>query len=313
MCSGKTGSSVRRACHVPAIAAAVLVWFSTGVSAQELEPRSLTNVPVGMNFGVLVYGITAGDILLDPAVPIEDLNADLHTVTAAYVRAVGFFGLSGKVGITVPWAHGEWTGALAGRDTSTARTGPGDARLKLSVNFVGAPAVHRREYAGYRERTIVGATLVVSAPVGQYDPSKLINLGSNRWAFRPQLGASRAMGKWILEAYAAAWLFTRNDDFFGGNYLTQKPLYTVALHAIHTMPRRRIWMSAGAGYAVGGQTRINDIETDTRISTFRFGLNLAVPVGKRHTFRLTGVTGVRHERGADFNNLALWYQLAWGG
>jgi hypothetical protein len=293
--------------------AAALLLMAKAAAAQELEPRSLTNVPVGMNFAALVYGVTAGDILLDPAVPIEDLNADLHTLTAAYVRAIDCFGLSGKVTATVPWAHGEWTGAVEGRDSSTARTGFGDARLKLSVNFVGAPAVRRREYAGFRERTIVGASLVVVTPVGQYDPSKLINLGSNRWAFRPQLGASHKAGSWILEAYAAAWLFTRNPDFFGGNYLTQKPLYAFTLHAIHTMPKRRIWMSAGAGYAVGGRTRVNDIETDTQISTFRFGLNFAVPVGTRHTFRLTGMTGVREQRGADFNNLALWYQFAWGG
>ena len=132
---------------------------------QELEPRSLTNLPVGMNFVVVGYGYTSGDILLDPTTPIEDLNAKLHTVVGAYVRAIDFFGMSGKVDVIVPYADGDWTGAVAGRDSSTSRTGFGDPRVRLSVNFSGAPALRVTEFRDYRPRVIFGASLQVIAPV----------------------------------------------------------------------------------------------------------------------------------------------------
>jgi hypothetical protein len=282
-------------------------------SAQELEPRSLTNVPIGMNFALAGYVYSTGDILLDPAVPIEDLDAKLHTFVGGYVRSIDLFGQSGKISVVLPYAAGDWEGVVSGRDSSTVRNGFGDLSAQLSVNFFGAPALRAADYSGYRQRTIAGASLLVIAPVGQYDPSKLINLGSNRWAFRPKIGASHVRGDWILETYASVWFFTKNPDFYGGNELKQYPLAAVLVHAIYTMPKRQTWLALDVGYAFGGRTKINDVEKDTQISTFRFGATLAVPLGTRHTVRLTGITGVRHKRGPDFDAVALTYQLRWGG
>ena len=282
-------------------------------SAQELEPRGLTNVPVSVNFAVLGYGYSAGNILLDPAVPIEDLDANLHVFVGAYVRSIDFFGRSGKVDVVVPFAAGDWKGVVSGRDSSTVRDGFGDLRVRLAVNFVGAPALRVADYGNYRQDTIVGASLQVFAPLGQYDPSKLINLGSNRWTFRPQIGVSRAVGDWILESYASAWLFTMNPDFFGGNELKQAPLAAFKIHAIYTMPKRRSWLALNVGYAIGGRTKLNGVTMDTRISTFRFGVTLAFPLALRHTVKLTGLTGVRLERGPDFDAVAVAYQYMWGG
>jgi hypothetical protein len=281
--------------------------------SQELEPRALTNVPVGMNFVLAGYGYSEGDILLDPAVPIEDLNAKLNTVFGAYVRAIDFFGMSGKIDVVVPYADGDWTGAVAGRDSATSRTGFGDPRARLSVNFAGAPALQKAGFRDYRPRMIAGASLQVIAPLGQYDPSKLINLGSNRWTFRPQIGASWWIGDWIVESYVDVWFFMENADFWGGNRLQQYPLGTIKLHLIHTMPRRRIWMAVDAGYAIGGRTKINGEQKDTRISTFRFALDLALPLKGGHTIKITGTTGVRHERGPDFDAVAVAWQYLWGG
>lgn len=294
------------------VALIALLLYPCVSSAQELEPRSLTNVPVGTNFVVVGYGYSSGDILLDPAVPIEDLNAKLNSVVGAYVRALDVFGLSGKVDVIAPYAGGHWTGSLAGRDSSTSRTGFGDPRVRLSVNFVGAPAFRASEFSAYRPRAIVGISLQVIVPTGQYDGSKLINLGSNRWTFRPQIGLSYTTGHWILESYVSGWFFTRNPDFYGGNLLKQLPLGAFKVHVIHTLPKRRIWIAVDAGYAFGGRTEVNGVLLDTRISTFRFGVDLAVPLAFRHTVKISGVTGVRHERGPDFDAVALTYQYMWG-
>ena len=72
-------------------------------------------------------------------------------------------------------------------------------------------------------------------------------------------------------------------------------------------------MALDAGYAIGGRTKINGIELDTRISTFRFGADLALPLRGGHTLKITGTTGVRHERGPDFDAVAIAWQYRWGG
>jgi hypothetical protein len=293
--------------------AIALPWLLSGPArSQELEPRGLTNLPVGMNFAVAAYGYSFGNVLLDPAVPIEDLEANVHSIVGAYVRAIDVFGMSGKFDVVVPFAAGDWEGIYTGIDTSATRNGIGDPRFRLSVSFIGSPALKPAEFGSFRQGTIVGASLQVIAPLGQYYPERLINLGSNRWTFRPQLGISRTAGNWIFEAYTALWIFTDNPEFWDGNYLEQYPLATFKTHIIHTMPKRRIWMALDAGYGIGGRTKINGVEKDTRISTFRFGVTFALPVAKRHTLKLSGFTGVRVERGPDFNAVVLSYQYRWG-
>jgi hypothetical protein len=51
----------------------------------------------------------------------------------------------------------------------------------------------------------------------QYDPTKLINWGTNRWSFKPEFGYSQRWGNWVLDGYAGVWLFTTNHDFWSRN------------------------------------------------------------------------------------------------
>ena len=292
--------------------AVFLLLIPVAAGAQELEPRVLTNVPVGTNFALIGYGYATGNTLLDPSVPIEDLNSRVHSLFGAYVRALSLFGMSSKFDVVVPFASGDWEGQLAGVDTSRAVTGMGDPRVRLSLNFVGAPALRGEEFRQYRQKTIVGTSLQIFVPLGQYDPSKLINLGTNRWTFRAQLGASHRMGPWFLEAYASGWFFTTNPDFFGGSKLSQNPLFGFKLHLIRSLGRRA-WIGIDGGYGAGGRTEVDGVELETLISTFRFGATGAWRVAARHTLRLILATGARVQRGPDFDAVSLLYQYRWGG
>lgn len=282
------------------------------VMAQELEPRALTNVPVGFNFAVVGYGYARGNILLDPAVPIEGLVARLHTPVVAYVRSINFLGFSGKVDVIVPFGVGHWEGRLEEQDTSTARLGMGDPRIRLSINFIGAPALRMQEYEGYQQKTIAGASIQVIAPLGQYNPEKLLNLGSNRWTFRPQIGIAHTLDQWIIEIYVSSWFFTKNLNFYGGLKLSQNPLFAGKVHLIRTMRKGR-WIALDIGYGFGGSTTINDLPRDTHISTIRLGATLAFSLKPQHTVKIVGTSGIRFERGADFDACALTYQYRWGG
>ena len=279
--------------------------------AQELEPRSLTNLPVGTNFVALGYSYIQGDILLDPAIPIEDLNANLNTFVGAYVRSINFFGLSSKLDVILPYAIGDWTGRVSGIDSATSRTGFGDIRLRLSVNMLGAPALNGSKFAEYHQKTIFGMSIQVILPTGQYDPEKLINLGSNRLVFKPQLGISHKTEKWILEGYGSLWIFTRNNSFYGGNQLDQHVLGTIKIHTIRSLPKN-MWIAGGLGYGIGGRTVINEDERDTRISALRLGITFAIPFKTHHALKFNFNSGIRFERGPDFDAFGILYQYRWG-
>jgi len=281
-------------------------------SAQELEPRLMSNVPRGTNFAIVGYGFAKGNILLDPSIPIEDLDSQMHSLVAAYVRSIALFGQAGKIDAVVPFAAGDWRGRLSGQDTTRVIDGFGDPRIRLSWNSFGSPSLSRAEFREYRQSAIVGASVQVFIPLGQYDPTKLINLGTNRWTFRPQLGVSQAVGSWLVEAYASAWFFTTNSNFFNGSTLTQQPLFAGKVHIIRLLPKG-FWVAIDGGYGIGGRTAIDGEPRDTRISSFRFGATVAVPLARQHTLKFVLASGARIERGPDFDAVAVTYQFRWGG
>jgi hypothetical protein len=282
------------------------------MQAQELEPRSLTNIPVGMNFGVMGYAWSQGNILLDPALSIEDLNANVHGLVAGYLRSINVFGKSGKIDVVLPFATGNWSGSLNQEYQQTSRNGFGDPRIRFSVNLLGAPAINREGFQTYKQKTILGVNLQVYLPLGQYFPDRLINLGSNRFIIKPQIGVSHRHEKWFLEAYTSIWFFTINKDFYGGNELKQNLIYTLKIHVIRSLPKG-IWLAADAGYANGGVTSVNGAERESHISTFRLGGTVSVPLGLHHSVKLFGFTTIRMDKGSNFNLLSLAYQFRWGG
>jgi hypothetical protein len=160
------------------------------------------------------------------------------------------------------------------------------------------------QYRDYRRKTIVGVNLRVSIPTGQYNAGKLLNLGSNRWQFGPSAGLSQWLGKWTFEAYAVAWFFTDNTSAFGGNVVSQDPLYAFQLNVAYAF-KPGLWLSLGARQTAGGKTSVNGVKGDTPNEHTRIGLVLGIPVGTRHTIRAIGTTGVRNTTGTDFNTVVV--------
>jgi outer membrane putative beta-barrel porin/alpha-amylase len=290
----------------------IIALIGTSAAAQELEPRALSNAPVGMNFLLVASGYVYGNMLLDPALPIEDGNARLGTLAVGYVRSIGVFGWASKIGFVVPSATGHWEAKFAGSDTSTSRTGVGDPILKLSVNFIGSPSLTMGEFRSYRQSTVVGGSLAVTVPVGQYFPDRLVNLGSNRWSFSPRLGASRVVGRWVLEGYAGATFYTTNDDFFGGKTLTQEPFFDVQAHAIYALRGPDLWAAGSVGHGWGGRSTL-DGTPKGRLENSRLSLVLRLPLARGHGLKLAYINGLRTGLGADFDTFQIAYQYAWGG
>jgi len=294
--------------------ATLFLWMAWPVSmqAQELEPRSLTNLPVGMNFGVVGYAWTQGNIVLDPALSIEDLNANVHGLVAGYLRSINIFGKSGKIDAVLPFAAGDWRGSVNQEYQETSRNGFGDPRIRVSMNLLGAPAIDKEGFQTYQQKTILGVNVMFSLPLGQYFPDRLINLGSNRFTIRPQVGVSHSYEKWFFEANASVWFFTMNRNFYGGKELKQNPIYTFKIHVIRTLPKG-VWLAVDAGYANGGIAYVNEEERESHISTFRLGGTVAVPLGLHHSIKLFGFAAIRMDKGSDYDLISLAYQFRWGG
>ncbi len=285
---------------------------SNNAHAQDLEPRAFSPAPVGMNFGVLGYGYADGNVFFDQSLPVEGATGRLHSVTAAYIRTLDFFGATAKAAAIVPYVWGDYEGLWLGEPASASRRGFGDPVVSLAVNFVGAPARTLQELSTYREGTIVGASVLASVPIGQYDPERLINLGSNRWAFRARLGASQHLSRWYFELIGELWAFTQNPEAIGNNTIGQDPIMAIQLNAIHQF-RSGFWLGAGIGYGEGGKTIVSGVEKDTRQINKRFGFTLVYPLNRQHSLMLSYLNSLSTVIGADFDKLGLAWQVRWGG
>jgi len=292
------------------ILCAILILIGIQGYSQELEPRSMVNLPVGTSFAMAGYGFASGNILYDPAVPLENVNAKTHTLVGAYVRSVNFFGMAAKANVILPFAAGDWDGNFQGVDTATSRTGMGDLRLGFSFNFLGSPALSRAGFKDYEQKTISGFSLQIVVPTGQYFEDKLVNIGSNRWAFRPQFGISHRINTWHFEMALNAWFYTENHSFWDGSSMKQKPIGTIKMNMIKSFDNG-IWVSLGAGYAKGGRVYLNDEKRDSNISVMRLGVISTFPIHPKHSLKLSALTAVRFEQGADFDALSIAYQYMW--
>ena len=289
-----------------------LLVVASSAHAQEPEPRAYSNAPVGMNFLVASYGYQWGNVVFDPSLPVEDVTASLNGAGAGYVRSFGLFGKSAKLAAILPYAWGSLEGLYLGEFTRVERSGLLDSRLQLSVNLLGAPALRRREFGAWRQRTILGASLRISLPTGQYDETKLVNLGTNRWSFRPEVGVSHASGRWVLEASAGVALFTANHEYLSTSALEQDPLGVLQGHVIYNIGRR-LWLAVDGIYVFGGRSTIDGVPRANRQENTRISATASFPVRPGQSIKIAGGTGVVTRVGADFDWVLVGYQLAWGG
>ena len=288
---------------------ALMAWEARG---QDLEPRTYSNIPVGLNFLIAGYGYSVGGVVTDPSFPLEDGDVQIHSTVLAYARAVDVWGTSGKFDVVLPFAWVSGTATFRGQPREREVSGLADPRFRFSVNLYGAPALSLQEFADYKQDLIIGASLQVSAPLGQYDSSKLLNIGTNRWSIKPELGVSKALGPLTLELDAGVRFYTNNDDFLNGMTLEQDPIYAVQGHLIYNFGAG-VWGALDATYYTGGRTTVDGVKGDTLQENTRLGLTVALPVNRHNSIKLYASTGVFARTGSNFNTGGIVWQFRWGG
>jgi hypothetical protein len=294
-----------------ALAAAILFLGTFPVRAQDIEPRSYANAPIGMNFAIAGLASTRGALEFPSATQLTNAKFTTNAAVLAYARALDLWGMSGKVDAIVPYMDLSGTALFKGDPIERNVAGLVDPRLRLSVNFHGAPALAPADFRGYRQDLIIGASLQVSAPLGQYDPARLVNIGNNRWSFKPELGASQALGQWILEGKLAATAYTDNDDFFGGKRRSQDPIYSVQGNAIYSFAGG-VWASLDVTYYTGGRTTLDGVRGADLQQNTRVGASISFPVDRRNSVKLHASKGVSVRYGEDFSTVGVAWQYRWG-
>ena len=291
-----------------------LLLTSNPLRAQDLDPRAYVWVPINGNFVSAGFAFSQGGVLTDPTLPIENLKASIETMNIGYGRSFGLLGKTAQVFAAFPFTWAQASADVNGQRESISRSGFSDMRIRASVLLLGAPATTRANFAKVKHKTNLGVSLNVVVPTGQYFPDKLINLGTNRWAFRPELALSQPMGRhWVIDLYTGLWLFTNNNNFYTGKILrTQDPMGTIQGHLSYNF-KTNMWVAFDATFYYGGQSTINEVIKDDRQSNSRIGATFVFPVLKRNTIKIAASTGAIVRVGADFNTVSIGWQRAWFG
>jgi hypothetical protein len=293
--------------------AAVLVFLLAGAGAtraQQLEPRAYAPSPVGLNFVGLTTQYSSGGVLTDPTLPIENVHARLFAPGPYYGRTFGLFGRLANVTTVIPygWVHAE--GDVQEVARSVDRSGFADPQVRFGVNVAGCRAMTPREFAQRKPGLTAGASLGVTAPLGQYDPARLINIGTNRWTIKPEIGLAQPIGAWALELSAGMTWFSDNEEFYGGVVRHQEPLGAYQAHAVYNLSPRS-WIAADFTYYNGGATTVGGQAKDDRQGNTRGGLTLSVPCWSQQSLRLAWANGVSTRIGSKFQTFNLGWQYRW--
>lgn len=296
----------------PLVVFAALLALPLAAFGQELDPRAYSATPVGSTFAYLGYNNTSGDVVFDPSSVISDVHANVNSATFSAGHVFDLAGRQASVAFGLPYAWAQVSGSVGEEQRSITRSGLGDPRLRLGLLLYGGQTLDREAFVNSKRTPILGVSLVVVAPLGQYMPEKLINISTNRWAFKPEIGFSYPMGRWQFDGYAGVWLFADNTDFYGGHRKSQDPIVGLQGHVSYTI-RPGLWAALDATQYRGGTTQLDGVDNSGRQNNLRLGLtvSLPVPIVRGLSVKLTYSEGAVVRLGSDFKSVGMAFQYAW--
>jgi hypothetical protein len=287
-----------------------LLILTAEVQAQDMEARAYSNAPIGTNFLGGGYSYSSGGISIDPTAPVSNIDAKINGYSAAYVR---FFDLGGRIanfGLAAPYYDADISGDVGEERKKINRTGIGDMRFRLATNLIGGPALTPQEFALRTPGTTLGISATIVAPTGEYNSEHLINIGTNRWSFKPEIGITQPIGNWFIEGSGGVWFFTDNNNFFGGQERSQDPIESFQLHSGYNFSPG-LWLAGDATYWTGGETTLGGQKKNDLQSSSRYGVTLSVPLSKSFSAKLSWSTGYTTRLGQDFDTVLAVVQYRW--
>jgi len=288
-----------------------VILFFIGIitaSGQDLEPRVYANVPVKLNVAAIGYAFMDGNVLTDPALPISDFTLQSHNIAATYVRTFGLAKKLARVQIALPYTFMDGSVNVNGQNITGSRTGFADMKVRFGINLLGSPALDKLEFRSFQQKTILGVSLVTSIPTGKYYDDKQVNIGTNRWGFKPEIGISKRFSHFYAEVYTGVWFYTDNNDYLGKK-MEQKPTGSLQAHASYYF-KNGMWLGVNTNWFFGGQTIIDDVAQASEIDNWRVGGTFSTPIAKGQSIRFQYHVGAYTNNGLNYYALTAAYQYS---
>jgi hypothetical protein len=298
-------------------AAVVAACLIPSLHAQDLAPRAYLITPIHSNAVTLSYSFFDGGLNLNGSIPITGATGRYSVPILSLYHSFSFFRRSANITLSLPYGVGTFSGNVQGTNQSVYRSGLLDFSARFSVNLLGGPAMPPQEFIRWKQKTILGVSLKVIAPTGQYDPTKVVNWGINRWAFKPEFGYSERWGHWILDAYAGAWLYTNNPDSYDmpqPKPQSEEPIGSFEGHISYSFRNQRMWASLDGNFWWGGVTTLNDIRNlETKQTGSRLGGTFALPITRHQSVKFAYSDGTYIRFGGDYHSVSVAWQYSWLG
>jgi hypothetical protein len=286
------------------------------VFAQDLAPRAYIITPIHSNAVTLTWAFYNGGLNFNGAIPITGATGAYNVPVFSYYHSLNFFGRSANITASLPYAVGTFQGDVLGSQKSVYRSGLLDLSFRFSVNLMGGPAMPPQQFAKWKQKTLIGASLKVVAPTGQYDPTKLVNWGINRWAFKPEVGYSERWGHWLLDGYGGVWFYTTNSSYYDipvPKPQTQSPIGSLEGHLSYDF-KPRFWASLDGNFWWGGITSLNGIRNlETKQTGSRLGGTGSIPLGKHQSIKVSYSNGTYVRFGGNYQSVSIAWQYSWLG
>jgi hypothetical protein len=184
------------------------------------------------------------------------------------------------------------------------------------VNLIGGPAMQPKEWVKWKQKRLLGLSLRMVAPTGQYSSTKLINWGGNRWAFKPELGYPQSWGRWALDGYAGAWFYTTNSSSYAGTVTkpqNQAPITSLEGHLSYDV-KPRLWLSLDGNFWTGGVTSLSGIQNlATKQTGSRLGATVSFPISKHQSMKIGYSDGTYIRFGGNYQSVSVAWQYSWIG
>jgi hypothetical protein len=299
--------------HSKLLASLALAGLLAGSAhAQFTDPRNYENFPVGVNQVELTYDYVRANESVDPSLIIQGAHLNLNQWTLSYTRYFGLLGRMAWVAPSIPLAV--LNGAAPGSNLSGSVGGAGDSGYEFAWLLKGGPALSPAEFESYKPTTVVGVSLNVTAPTGLYRADKILNLGSDRWSFRPEIGLSHPFGpdqKWTFDAYANSYFYTDDTSYRGAEILRQGPLPAFEGHISYTFGERVV-TSLDARYSFRGDTSIDGVGQNDSQKNFIVGSEAIVTLNAKNQLTFIFEKAAVHVNGPSATGVAVRYDYYWG-
>lgn len=289
------------------ILATLTSFYCLSTFGQDLEPRAYASVPKGINVLAVGYGFNKGNVLTDPALPVKDFILSTQSLGINYIHSFAIAKKLARVQVSLPFADMRGKLSRDGEEITGSRSGMADMRIRFGINLTGSPALERKDFRKYQEKAIFGVSFVTSVPTGRYYEDKIINLGSNRWAFKPEVGVSRRFKHVYAEVYLGSWFYTNNTEYLTNKVLKQKPTITLQGHASYYF-KNQMWVGVNTNWYKVGETTIDGVVSSDVLNDWRIGATFSAPISKTQSLRLQFHTGLMSNIGLNYDSVTLAYQ-----